>query len=90
MSFFKLCHFRMIVDTEEAFFMQNVVDMSNSKNKSFCNKCLGVVCTEKIISIELFWLDNNYGILDQYHLFLAAFKPLKEGIYRLCKKEITK
>ena len=42
MSFFKLCHFRMIVDTEEAFFMQNVVDMSNSKNKSFCNKCLGV------------------------------------------------
>ena len=35
------------------------------------------ICTEKIISIELFWLDNNYGILDQYHLFLAAFKPLK-------------
>ena len=43
-----------------------------------------LLCTEKIISIELFWLDNNYGILDQYHLFLAAFKPLKEGIYREC------
>ena len=49
-----------------------------------------IVVQRIIISIELFWLDNVYGILDQYHLFLAAFKPLKEGTWRLCKGEIYK